>query len=238
MVGIGTIINTFAVILGGILGYVFQRLIPTKIQNTVLKAIGLGVIFIGISGTLSKMLVISQNHISTTGEIMLILSLALGTIVGELIDIDQKFINLGNFLQSKFSKENNSKFSEGFILSSLTVCVGAMAIVGSLQDGLNHDPSILITKSLIDFIVVLLFATTYGIGCSFAALPVFIFEGGITLLAVFIKPLMTTEMLNAISLVGNSLIVLIGVNMLLNQKIKVSNMLPALIITVIYIVLT
>lgn len=113
-----------------------------------------------------------------------------------------------------------------------------MAIVGSLQDGLNHDPSILITKSLIDFIVVLLFATTYGLGCSFAAIPVFIFEGGVTLLAVFIKPLMTTPMLDAISLVGNSLIVLIGVNMLFSLKIKVSNMLPALIVAVIYILLT
>ncbi len=120
-------------------------------------------------------------------------------------------------------------------MTSLTVCIGAMAIVGALQDGLNHDPSLLYTKSLIDFIIVLLMATVYGLGCSFAALPILIFEGGITLLAVLIQGFINDSATQAISLVGSTLITVIGINMLWEEKIKVANMLPALVVAAIYV---
>ncbi|TEU19661.1 DUF554 domain-containing protein [Oenococcus oeni] len=235
MVEIGALANASTVAIGGTLGYLFQRIIPKKVQKTVLQAIGLGIIFIGLSGTLSKMLVIKNNAISTVGTIMLIITLAIGTIFGELIDIDAWLNNLGKTLAQHFSKKESSKFSEGFTISTLTVCIGAMGVVGALQDGLNHDPSILFTKSVIDFIVVLLFAASYGIGCSFAAIPVLIFEGGITLLATFIKPFLASDALIGISLVGNTLIALIGINMLLGSKIKIANLLPSLIFVIIYV---
>ncbi|EJF01270.1 DUF554 domain-containing protein [Liquorilactobacillus mali] len=235
MVGIGALVNASTVAVGGIVGYLFQRVIPIKVQKTVLQAIGLGIIFIGFSGTLSKMLVIKSNSISTIGTIMLIVTLAVGTIVGELIDINTWLNSLGKTLSQYFGKEENLRFSEGFIISTLTVCIGAMGVVGALQDGLNHDPSILFTKSIIDFIVILLFAATYGIGCSLAAIPILIFEGSITLLATFINPFLTSDMLTGISLVGNTLIALIGINMLLGAKIKIANLLPSLLIVIIYV---
>ncbi|GAJ26384.1 hypothetical protein JCM15457_1308 [Liquorilactobacillus sucicola DSM 21376 = JCM 15457] len=235
MVGIGTLVNASAIAFGGIIGYSFQRLIPIKVQKTVLQAIGLGIIFIGFSGTLGKMLVIKNNELTVTGAIMLIVSLSAGAIIGELIDIDAWLNKLGAALARRFSRGQSSKFSEGFIISTLTVCIGAMAVVGALQDGLNHDPSILFTKSTIDFITVLLLASSYGIGVSFAALPVLLFEGGLTLLATVIKAFLTTDMLTGISLVGNTLIALIGINMLLDSKIKIANMLPSLVVVILYV---
>ncbi len=235
MVGSGTLVNTIAVGGGGIVGYLFQRIIPVKVQETVLKALGLGVFFIGLAGTLSKMLLIKNGSVSTTGEIMLIISLAIGTVFGELIDIDKWLNQFGKYLAKHFGSTSSSKFSEGFLVTTLTTCVGALAVVGALQDGLNHDPSILYTKSTIDFITVILFAASFGIGCAFAAIPIFVVEGGITLLAVFVKAFMTTNMLTGISLVGDTLIALIGINMMLGTKIKIANMLPALIVVVFYV---
>ena len=196
---------------------------------------GLAVFFIGIAGCLSRMLVIQNGSLTTQGEIMLAVSLGLGTVLGELIDIDAGFNWLGKFLEKKFTRGGDNKFATGFIVTSLTVCVGAMAVVGALQDGLNHDPSTLYTKSLIDFIITLLLATVYGLGCAFAALPIFVFQGSITLLAVLIQSLVTSQVTAAIGLVGNALIAVIGINMLWDQKIKVANMLPALLVAALYV---
>lgn len=235
MVGLGTIVNALAIIVGGIIGCLFKNIIPTKVQNTVIQAMGLGIIFIGISGTLSNMLVIKNSHLSVVGSMMLIISLAIGTIIGELIDIDHWLNKMGKILEHRFSSSTNNKFSEGFIISSLTVSIGGFAVVGALQDGLNHDPSLLFTKASIDFVIVLLFAVSYGIGCSFSSIMIVIFEGGVTALAIFIKPILTANMIVGISLVGSALITLIGINMLLSLKIKVANLLPSLIMAAIYI---
>ncbi|CAH1850996.1 Protein of unknown function [Leuconostocaceae bacterium R-53105] len=137
MMGLGTIVNAGAIVLAGIIGYFFQRLIPQKVQETVLQAMGLGVIFIGIAGTLSKMLIFKNGEFTTVGAMSLIVSLALGTIIGELIDIDRGLNAFGHWLSGIFSRGSTSKFSEGFVLSSLTVCIGGFAIVGALQDGLS-----------------------------------------------------------------------------------------------------
>ncbi|NVY96097.1 DUF554 domain-containing protein [Lactobacillus sp. DCY120] len=201
----------------------------------ILQALGLRIIFIGLSGSLSQMLVIKGNSLTARGSILLIITLALGTAIGELLDLDAGFNHLGDFLTRHFHNSENNQFSLGFITSTLTVSIGVMAIVGSLQDGLNHDPSILFIRSTIDCITVVLFAAVYGIGCAFAALPTLIFEGGITLLATLIKPLLTAEMFTGISLVGNTLIALIGLNMLLASKIKVANLLPAILLVPFYL---
>ncbi|MHC3377797.1 DUF554 domain-containing protein [Ligilactobacillus equi] len=235
MIGSGTLVNTLAVAGGGILGYLGQRLISNRIQAEVLKAMGLAVFFIGVAGCLSQMLIIKGNRLSTQGEIMLAVSLGLGTVIGELLNLDAGFNWIGRILEKRFAKPGDSNFATGFIVTSLTVCIGAMAIVGALQDGLNHDPSLLYTKSLIDFIIVLLMATVYGLGCSFAALPILIFEGGITLLAVLIQGFINESATQAISLVGSTLITVIGINMLWEEKIKVANMLPALVVAAIYV---
>ena len=169
---------------------------------------------------------------------MLIVTLALGTMVGEAIDIDGWFQKLSSWLY-RYAGQNKqgSRFTEGFLAASLTSCIGAMAIVGSLQDGLAHDPSLLFSKAVIDLIVNMLYAASFGLGPVFAFVPVLCYQGALTLLASLLKPLLTQAALNGLTLVGSTLIFVIGLNLLLKQQIKVANMLPALLFVPLYVVL-
>lgn len=233
-VGIGTFVNTGAIVIGGILGYLFQRLLSEKLQKTLMQAIGVAVMFIGISGTLSRMLVIHHNQISTQGIIMATVSLAIGAILGELIDIEAKFDRLGRWLRQRVGQGNDSKFIDGFVSASLTTCVGAMVIIGPLQDALAHDPTMLFTKALLDAVIVAVYTSAFGLGAAFCALPVFVVEIAVTFLAVLINQFLTTPMTNGISLVGSMMIFCIGVNLLFPKKIRVANLLPAIVIVVLY----
>ncbi|KRM89584.1 DUF554 domain-containing protein [Liquorilactobacillus vini] len=231
--GIGTLANTGSVILGGAVGYLFQRILTKKMQTTLMQALGTAVIFIGIAGALSKILVIKQETISTQGLMMAAVSLALGAFLGELLKIEEQFKSLGNWLRIS----DDSHFIEGFVAATLTTCVGAMAIIGPLQDALLHDPTMLFTKSILDGVIVALYTSALGIGAAFSALPIFIFEGSITLLATLISPYLTTAMTNGLSLVGSMLIFCIGLNLLLDCKIKVANLLPSLVVVLVYAIL-
>lgn len=237
-VGIGTFANTGAIIIGGMLGYLFQRLLNKKLQQTLMQAIGVAVIFIGISGTLSRMLVVQHNQISTQGIIMATISLAIGAILGELIDIEAKFDRLGRWLRQRVGQQagqgNDSKFIEGFVSASLTTCVGAMVIIGPLQDALAHDPTMLFTKALLDAVIVAIYTSAFGLGAVFCALPVFVVQMVVTFLAVLINRFLTTPMTNGISLVGLMMIFCIGVNLLFPKKIRVANLLPAIVVVVLY----
>lgn len=226
--------NTGAIVIGGILGYLFQRLLSEKLQKTLMQAIGVAVMFIGISGTLSRMLVIHHNQISTQGIIMATVSLAIGAILGELIDIEAKFDRLGRWLRQRVGQGNDSKFIDGFVSASLTTCVGAMVIIGPLQDALAHDPTMLFTKALLDAVIVAVYTSAFGLGAAFCALPVFVVEIAVTFLAVLINQFLTTPMTNGISLVGSMMIFCIGVNLLFPKKIRVANLLPAIVIVVLY----
>ncbi len=233
MTGIGTLINVLAIVCGGIIGIVFKKIINKRIQGTLTKAAGLCVLFIGIGGTLSKMLYIADGKIETRGTIMLIVSFVLGSFAGELINIERGFEKGGEWLKKKSKSQGDNEFVNAFITSSFTVCIGAMAIVGSIQEGINKDPTILITKALLDFIIIIMLASTLGKGCIFSAVPVALLQGTITLLSGFAAFAMTQNVILNISLVGSVLIFCVGVNLIYPKTFKVANMLPAVIVAAI-----
>ena len=231
--GFGTIVNMLAISVGGILGILFGRFLSQKIQQTLELSCGVAVIFIGAGGTLSKMLLVNPNGtLETTGTLMMIVSLAIGGLIGEVIDIDEKVERFGKFLRQKSGSDGDSKFVDGFVTSSLTVCIGAMAVIGAIEDRLLGNFSILYAKSLLDFLIVMAFAASMGKGCIFSAIPVGIFQGSITLLAGFLEPIMDSTALSNLSYVGNVLIFCVGINLFFGKKIRVANLLPSLIFSV------
>lgn len=235
MIGLGTIINVIGILLGGLIGINFKKLITQRIQDTLIKANGICVLFLGISGTLEKMLYIENNQIHSTGAIMMIISMSIGAFIGEIINIDDKMEQFGQYLKEKSGNAKDQLFVEGFVTASLTVCIGAMAIVGAIQDGISGNYSTLVTKAILDFIIICVMSASLGKGCIFSAIPVAILQGSVTLLATFIEPIMTTAALTNLSLVGNVLIFCVGVNLIWsNSRIKVANMLPAIIVAVIW----
>lgn len=234
MIGLGTIVNATAIIVGSSIGFVIKASLPNKLKETVMQAIGLSVLFIGISGTLQGIFKIVNGKTIERQDIMLmIFSLVIGGIIGEIIQIEDKLNNFAQKLQSKFSTEN-STFAKGFITATLVYCVGAMAIVGSLEDGLLHNPSTLFAKSILDGVTAIIFASTLGIGVGFSSISVFVYQGAITLLAGFIKPVFTDMVIVQTSMVGSVLIFAIGLNLLEIKKIKVGNLLPSIFIPALY----
>lgn len=237
MTGLGTLVNTGAVIAGGIAGTLLRKGIPEKYKQTVMQGIGLSVLIIGISGTIKEMLtIVDGNKLDRQFVMLMIFSLVIGGLVGEFLKIEERLENIGNWFQSKIPSRNGS-FSTGFVTASLVYCVGAMAIVGALEDGLSGNPSTLFAKSILDGITAVIFAATMGIGVAFSAIPVLVYQGGITLLAGFIKPWLNDMVISQMSLVGGILIFAIGINLLEIKKINVGNLLPAIFIPVIYYVI-
>lgn len=236
MIGLGTIVNTAAVIVGGGIGLLLKKGIKASMQDSLLKVMGVAVLFIGIGGTLSQMLIIKDNHLETTGVMLMIFSLLIGTFIGEVIDIEAKLEKLGNTFRRLLHANEQSNFVDAFVTVTLIICVGAMAILGSIQDGLSGDYNLLFTKAVLDGVICAVFASTMGSGVLLAALPLFIYQGAITLGASFIAPYMSTEMINSICYIGNILITLIGVNLIFDKiiRIRVGNMLLAIVVPVIY----
>ena len=228
MIGIGTIVNTGAVIEGGLLGITFKKGLTQRFQDTIMQAIGLAVLFIGISGALEKMLIIEGTGLTAGKTMMCAVSLAAGAAAGEWLNIEKRFVSFGDWLRKKAGRENDSMFIDGFVMTTLTICVGAMAVIGPLQDGLSGDPSMLFTKALLDGIIVAIFAAAFGAGAIFSAVPLFLFQGSITLLARVIQVFLTQAMIDNMSMIGSMLIFCVGANMIFPVKIKVANMLPAL----------
>ena len=234
MIGLGTIINTAAVILGGLLGLLLKNGLKQRIQDILMQGCGLAVIFIGAAGALSKMLVVTENGIETKGTMLLIFSLVLGGIAGELINIEKWLDVLGEKIKKAVRADGDNKFVEGFVNVSLIICVGAMAIVGSIQDGISGDFSMLTAKAVLDAVIVVVFASTYGIGAIFSAIPIFVYQGGITLIAAFCGSFVSDIIISDLSFIGSALIFCVGVNISFGKKFRVGNMLPALIVPVIY----
>lgn len=236
MFGLGTIINTVAVICGGLLGMLFKKGIKDKVQQTLMAACGVSTIFIGIAGTLEGMLTTVEGNIKTKGTMLLIFSLVIGSVFGEIIDIEKRMDSVGEKLKKLLKAENDNRFVEGFVSASLIICVGAMAIVGSIQDGLTGDYSMLLAKSVLDFVIVTIFASSYGIGAMCSAIAVFVYQGAITLIANFGGNFIGEELIGYLSYVGSALIFCVGINITFGKRIKVGNMLPSLVIPVIYVV--
>ena len=234
MIGLGTIINTIAVIAGGVLGVVLKKGIPQRMQDILMQACGISTIFIGISGTLAKMLVVNGDKLETQGTMLLIFSFVIGAGLGEWINLEEKMERAGEKIKGLVQAKNDSHFVDGFVNVSLIICIGAMAIVGSIQDGISGDYSMLAAKAVLDFVIVMIFAATYGKGAIFSAVPIFIYQGGITMIAALCGSFASEVLISDLSFVGSALIFCVGINVAFGKKVKVGNMLPALIVTAVY----
>ena len=232
MVGLGTIINTLAILAGGILGMVFGRFFKESVQDALCKICGVCTLFLGIAGALEGMLTVEGTGVVSGGTMLIIGCLALGSLVGELLDLEGAFERFGQWLKIKTGNAKDKGFVDAFVTASLTVCIGAMAIVGSIQDGILGDYSILAAKAVLDLIIILVMTCSMGKGCIFSAIPVAVFQGSITALAGLIRPLMTEAALGNLSMIGSILIFCVGVNLVWGKKLKVANMLPAVVFAV------
>lgn len=232
MVGLGTIINTAGIVGGGLFGLLFGKLIKQRHQDSLSKACGVCVLFIGIGGALEGMLRAEGSNIISSKSMLIIACLALGALVGEIINIEGLFERFGEWLKKKTGNAKDKKFVDAFVTASLTVCIGAMAVVGAINDGISGDYSILTTKAILDCIIILVMTCSLGKGCIFSAIPVAIFQGAITALAKLFAPVMTEAALANLSLIGSILIFCVGLNLVWGKKIRVANLLPSIIFAV------
>ena len=233
MIGLGTMINTAAILLGGLLGGLFGRFLNNSTQNTLTTVCGVSTLFIAVSGALEQMLRVENGVIVSSGAMLIIGCLAIGGFIGEMLKIEDGFEAFGEFLKVKTGNARDAGFVNAFVTASLTVCIGAMAIVGSIQDGIQGDYSILATKAVLDLIIIMVMTASLGRGAVFSAIPVAVFQGSITALAGLVRPLMTDTALGNLSLIGNILIFCVGINLVWGKKVKVANLLPAIVIAVI-----
>jgi len=240
MIGTGTLLNAGAIIAGSIAGVMIHSRLPQKMANTIFQGMGLITIVIGIS-----MALISNNLV------IIVLSIVLGIVIGEWTDIDKYtrrlsdfFIEKGrtrfgktngeeNVIENKMSNVSSDRFTQGFVTASMLFCVGSMAILGSIEDGMGKEPNLLITKSVMDGISSIAFAATFGIAVLFSAFPVLIYQGLLTIFAAFIMQFMNDTMIADLTAVGGVLLIGLGISIMKIKEVNVINMLPALIIVVI-----
>ena len=232
MFALGTIVNTAAIILGGFLGLLFGGLLQQRHQDSLCKTCGVCTLFIGISGALEGMLTVEGSSVTGGGSLLIIGCLAIGAFLGELLNIEDAFERFGVWLKIKTGNAKDQGFVNGFVTASLTVCIGAMAIVGAIQDGIQGDPSILYTKAVLDLIIITVMTCSMGKGCMFSAIPIAILQGSVTVLAKLIEPLMTPLALSNLSLVGSILIFCVGINLVWGKQIRVANLLPAIVVAI------
>jgi len=218
---LGTIVNFIAIILGGLAGVLFGKAFPDRLKSTVIQGIGLTVMIIGL-----------QMALKTSNVLIVIASLVIGGIIGESINIEARLNDFGRYLEKKLSGKGEGQFTKAFVTTSLIYCVGAMAIVGSLEDGLNGNHSILFAKSALDGITAIIFSSSMGIGVLFSAVPVFLYQGSISLFAGLLQGLLSDAVVVEMSAVGGLLIFGIGINLLGIKEIKVGNLLPGIFVTV------
>lgn len=230
MIGLGAIINSAGIAAGGLAGHFAGKLFRPEQQDALTKASGICVLFLGISGAMTGMLQVSGTALASGKSMLIVLCMALGTVIGELIGIERGFVRFGEWLKQKTGSSGDSGFVSAFVSASLVVSIGAMAIMGSIQDGLQGDCSTLAVKSVLDFIVITVMTSSMGRGCAFSAIPVLVFEGGMTLLARLIAPVMTETAISYLSLIGSILIFCVGVNLVWDKKLRVANMLPAIVL--------
>lgn len=234
MFGLGTILNMAAILLGGIVGRLVGKSIPKRVQDALYMVCGVATLFIGIGGTMEHMLVVENGGIVSQGTMMMLLSLTLGALIGEWIDLEKRLEQFGGWLKRKTGNSGDASFIDAFVTASLTVCIGAMAIVGAIQDGMEGDISVLAAKSVLDLVIICVMAASMGKGCIFSLVPVGILQGSVTALSVLLKPIMTEAALSNLSYVGSVLIFCVGVNLVWGKKVKVANLLPAVVIAVIW----
>lgn len=220
---LGTIVNAAAIVIGGIAGVLLKGGLPERMSTTIIQGVGLCVALLGLSGALEGMPYIME----------IIFFIVIGSIIGEIIDIEKRLERFGDKLEARFSKKG-STFSKGFVTASLLYCVGAMAIMGALESGLNNNHEILFAKSILDGITSVVLASTLGVGVVFSAVSVLVYQGVITLLAGGLSEILTETVVLQMSATGGLLILALGLTMIFSTKIKVGNMLPSILLPVVY----
>lgn len=225
---LGTIVNSAAVIAGAVIGLLLKRGLPERMSDTLTKGMGLCTLFLGISGSLK-----GEN------SLILIISMVVGILIGEGIDLEEKLNRLGRWVEQKIQAMAGEKakgklsVAEGFVSASLLFCVGAMAVLGSLQSGLSGDYEILFNKAVLDFVMAIVFATTLGIGVALSAVSVFVYQGAITLLAQWMAPLLTDRVIGEMTCVGSVIIIGLGLNMIGATRLRVMNFVPAVFLPIV-----
>jgi len=228
----GTIVNVIAIVIGSLIGLLMKRGIPAHINTAIIKAEGVAILVIGLNGVLTAMLVVgADGRLSADGALLLLISLAVGCLIGELLKIEDRLNSLSGVMERKLKADDISK---GFIPATLVFVIGAMSIVGAINDGMTGDSTILFTKSMLDFITAIVLTASLGIGVIFAAIPVFVFQGAIAMLARVIAPFVSDEPIRLFSMVGYALVMTLGFNFLADTKVRVANLLPSLIVPVVY----
>ena len=229
----GTLINMAAIFVGGIVGLLVGKAISKRFQDILYMVCGISTLFIGVGGVMQHMLTVENGMLNTQGTMMLLASLTVGALIGEAINIEKRFEQFGDWLKRKTGNSGDPAFIDAFVTASLTVCIGAMAIVGAIQDGMTGDHSILVAKSVLDLVIICVMTASMGKGCVFSLIPVGILQGAVTALSVVLKPVMTDAALSNLSYVGSVLIFCVGLNLVWGKKVKVANMLPAVVIAVV-----
>ena len=220
---LGTLVNVGAVVAGSLLGLVIHKRMPEKITKLVFQAIGLFTLFLGF--TMAG---------KTSNYLIMIFSLVIGSIIGELLNIEKQINKLSDWLKAK-SGSSNAKFSEGFLTSFLLFCMGSMSILGAIEEGIGGNPDLLLAKSVLDGFSSIALAAAMGIGVLFSAIPLFIYQGGLTLFAGYLQDYLTTPMINELSAVGGVILIGLGINVLEIKQIRVINMVPALFVAVLLV---
>lgn len=256
MIGLGTLVNMVTVGAGTTIGLLLKGGLPKRFEQTIMQGLGLCVFFIGIGGAICGLVTIQDGTLSTQHTMLLVLSMTLGALLGEGVDIEGKLEQFGSWCQARAGGRTvrqqaraqtglpagqpaatDGRFVEGFVAASLLFCVGAMAIVGALEDGLNGNPSILFAKSLLDGVAAVVFAASLGKGVYLSILTLGVYQGGITLLARFIRPWLSDPLIQQMSCVGSVLIFAIGFNLMFDKKVKIGNLLPAVFMPIVFYVL-
>lgn len=230
----GTLLNALAIIAGTFVGMLFKKRLPNDLQKPILTAMGLAIVGLSLGWFLSDFLVVEEDGISTHNELLVIISLVVGTVIGEKLDIDGRLRSFANRMEQRY---NLPPVAQGFISGTMIFCIGALAIIGAIQDGLHGDITILGIKSVLDFITSTMLASVFGIGVAFSAISVLVYQGVITLGAMGLGMFLSDAMIVGMSMVGNLLLVAMGLNFMEIKKepFRVANMLPALIIPLLYV---
>ncbi len=232
MICMGTFINTIGIVAGGLIGLFGGAFLKERHRATLMIACGVCVMFIGMAGAMEGMLSVSDGRIVSGQSMLITVCYALGALIGEMVNLEDKFDRFGEWLKAKSGNSGDAGFVDAFVTASLTVSIGAMAVMGSIEDGINGDYSILAVKAMLDLIIIMVMTGSMGKGCIFSAIPVLVFEGVMTLLASCLKPFMTELALSYISLTGSILIFCIGMNLVFGKKVRAANLLPALLVAV------
>ena len=227
----GTLVNCVAVIIGGLIGLLLKKGIKPNYAEGINKSLGIAVLIIGLNGVVSNMFTVENGSLKSSGELLLIVFLVIGTLIGEILKLNDRF---DSFCQKIDSKFKDGGFASGFINGTILFCVGAMSIIGSLNDGLTGDSSVLFVKSALDFVNAVIFGATLGFGVVFVCIPMLVYQGGISLLAGSLSGILQGELLTQICMVGYAIIVAIGFNFFLEKKFRTLNMVPAILLPVAY----